>query len=134
MGELVGREVKPCGGEWLCRLHPLHGSSVMAARTGNQSTAALSAHTIGPATAAMNGLSATLNVASLFNDKFGNVWIFLTGLAVQSESNGTFSLLCQPQTCGLKHVGGGVTHIRKLGVNGQATFALNWLTEFKCQD
>lgn len=72
----VGREVKACGGEKLCHLHPLHSTSVMAAGTGNQSTAALSEHTIGPAPATMNGLSDALSVASLFNDKFGNVWIF----------------------------------------------------------
>lgn len=53
----------------------LRSSSVMVARTGNQSTAALSAHAIGPAPTTMNCLSAALNVASLFNDKFGNVWI-----------------------------------------------------------
>lgn len=43
--------------------------------TGNQSAAALSTHAVGPAPTTMNGLSAAFNVASLFNDKFGNVWI-----------------------------------------------------------
>eukprot|EP00064_Thunnus_orientalis_P006432 superscaffoldBa00000667_g6450 len=75
VGELVGREVKPCGGKRLRRLHPLRSSSVMAARTGNQSTAALSAHAIGPAPATMNGLSTAFYIATLFNNKFGNVWI-----------------------------------------------------------
>lgn len=56
-------------------LRPLRISFITAARTGNQIEAALSTDAIGPAPAAMNGLSAALQHASLFNDKFGNVWI-----------------------------------------------------------
>lgn len=78
----------------------------MAAWTGNQSTAALSADAAGPAPATMNGLSAALKDASLFNDKFRNVWIFLAGpqsaSAVQLESGGSSSpLSAQPQAFGL---------------------------------
>lgn len=58
----------------LC-LRPLCISFITVARTGNQSEAALSTDAIGPAPAAMNGLSAALQHASLFNDKFGNVWV-----------------------------------------------------------
>lgn len=58
----------------LC-LRPLRISFITADRTGNQSKAALSTDAIGPAPATMNGLSAALQHASLFNDKFGNVWI-----------------------------------------------------------
>lgn len=74
MVELVGREVKTCG-ERLQRLRPLCNSSITAAWTGNQSTAALSADAGGPAPATMYLLSAALKDASLFNNKFGDVWI-----------------------------------------------------------
>lgn len=77
VAEVVGRDVKLCGGERLCCLHLLHSSSVTATRTGNQSTAALSVHAIGPEPATMNVLSAALNVACLFDNKFRNVWISL---------------------------------------------------------
>lgn len=77
----------------------------MAAWTGNQSTAALSADAAGPAPATMNGLSAALKDASLFNNKFRNVWIFLagpqSGSAVQLEGGGSSSpLSAQPQAFG----------------------------------
>lgn len=52
-------------------LRPPRISFITAARTGNQSEAALSADAIGPAPGSMNGLSAALQHASLFNDKFG---------------------------------------------------------------
>lgn len=74
--ELVGPDVKPGGAEGLCRLHPLYSTSVTVARTGNQSTAAPSVHTTGPAAALTNGLSDTLNIGSLFGGKFGNAWVF----------------------------------------------------------
>lgn len=71
--ELLFREVKPCSVEGLLCLHPLHSSSVTAARTGNQSAAAPCERAVGPAPARMNGLSEALYIAALFNDKFGNV-------------------------------------------------------------
>lgn len=76
----------------------------MAARTGNQSTAALSADAAGPAPATMNGLSAALKDASLFNDKFRNVWIFLAGTqsgsGLQLESGGSSSPLLSHRRLG----------------------------------
>ena len=62
----------------------------------------LPSHTpLGQRPPTMNGLSATLNVASLFINKFGNVWTCLTGpdpgSVVHSESSGDFTPLFQPQ-------------------------------------
>jgi len=95
----------------------------MAARTENQSAAApVSAHAIGPAPATMNGLSAALIVASLFDDKFGNVWISsLDHIPVQWCSQraavATLCLLC--------------VSVCVLEVNRQLAFALTQLEELK---
>lgn len=71
---------------------PLWNPSITSTRTGNQSTASLSADAAGPVPATMNGLSAALKDASLFNDKFRNVWIFFhlahSGPVVQLGSDG----------------------------------------------
>lgn len=66
-------------GEAIFCLRSLLISFITRARTGNQSEAALSADAIGPAPATMNGLSAALQHASLFNDKFGKRLDFLSG-------------------------------------------------------